>query len=127
MLSAQAPLQVYARMLAAKAQQQRALQRTDAVQADREDDASSDDEEPEAGSASRLEPSADRGEVLAASALPLAKKKARRPPAAPKVPVPKVQSLANTRLSPGVHWTSHAMPYSEVQMPLTGKTGPARH
>lgn len=78
-VAVQAPLQVYARMLAQKAQQQRALQRADAVQADREDDdASSDDEELQAGSAGSAQASADAGEALAASALPLAQKKAAK-------------------------------------------------
>ncbi len=74
----QAPLQVYARMLAEKAQQQRALQRADAVEADRVEAASSEDEEGEAGNAAPAQPSADTGEVLAASAVPLARRKPSR-------------------------------------------------
>lgn len=74
-MAVQAPLQVYARMLAQKAQQQRALQRADAVQADREDYTSSDDEELQACSTGSARASADTGEALAASALPLAQKK----------------------------------------------------
>ena len=85
----QAPLQVYAKMLADKAQQQRALQRADAVEADREEAASSDDEEAEAGRAAAAQPSADTGEALAASALPLAKKGARKA-VPPKTPIPQV-------------------------------------
>jgi len=85
----QAPLQVYARMLAQKAQQQRALQRADAVEADREDDASSEDEEAGAGSMAAGRPSADAGEALAASAQPLARKKASKAPPV-KIPIPQV-------------------------------------
>lgn len=93
----QAPLQVYARMLAEKAQQQRALQRADAVEADRED-ASSEDEEA-AGKATAAQPSTDMGEVLAASARPLAKRKPSR--AAPlKKPSPQVGSLRELNLLP---------------------------
>ena len=91
----QAPLQVYARMLAGKAQQQRALQRADAVEADRED-ASSEDEGA-AGTAAAAQPSADMGEVLAASARPLAKRKPRRA-APPRKPSPQVGSLRELTL-----------------------------
>ncbi|CAL5219709.1 g1599 [Coccomyxa viridis] len=80
--SQKAPLQVYARMLAEKAQQQRALQRADAVEADREEDASSEDEEV-VGIAAAAQPSADTGEALAASALPLAKPSRAAPPKKP--------------------------------------------
>ncbi len=87
----QAPLQVYARMLAEKAQQQRALQRADAVEADREEDASSEDEEA-TGTAAAAQPSADTGEALATSALPLAKRKPSK--AAPPTKVtPQVRPL----------------------------------
>jgi hypothetical protein len=72
----QAPLQVYARMLAQKAQQRRDLQRADMVQADREDNISGDDEELQAGSGGSAQASRDPGEVLSASALYWAQKKA---------------------------------------------------
>ena len=91
-MAVQAPLQVYARMLAQKAQQQRALQRADAVQADMEDYMSSDDEELQAGSAGSARASADAGEALAASALPLAQKKAAKAIPA-RQQNPKVSSL----------------------------------
>ena len=90
-MTVQAPLQVYARMLAEKAQQQRALQRADAVEADREEDASSQDEEV-MGLAAAAQPSADTGEALAASALPLAKRKPSKA-APPKKPTPQVRPL----------------------------------
>ena len=101
----QAPLQVYAKTLADKAQQQRALQRADAVEADREEAASSEDEEAEMGKAATAQPSADMGygsglgKALAASALPLAKKRASRA-AAPRTPIPQVGALRETILLP---------------------------
>ena len=91
----QAPLQVYARMLAEKAQQQRALQRADAVEADRMEDASSEDEEGVAGNAAVAQPSAETEEALAASALPLARRKPSRE-APLRKPCPQVGSLRDS-------------------------------
>ena len=95
----QAPLQVYAKMLADKAQQQRALQRADAVEADREEaDSDDDDEEAEVGKAAAAQPCADASEALAASALPLAKKRASKA-APPRTPIPQVGPLREPMLA----------------------------
>ena len=85
----QAPLQVFARTLATKAQQQRTMQITDKVQADAELDSGEDEGAGVDGVAAAGVP-ADAAEKLAASDHPLAKKKLKAAPA--PVPVHKVSS-----------------------------------
>ena len=75
----QAPLQVFARMLASKAQQQRTMQLTDRVQADAELGSSEDEGAGADGVAAARLP-ADAAEELAASGHPLAKKKPKAAP-----------------------------------------------